>query len=244
MKTNEQVLNKKFNNITKKVFIAIAICAIILIATIAGIFISYNSFTSSYYYAEGVKETQKGNIYEAKNYLNMAMEEDPGGFKAKKAKHYLKTRLPKSDDISEQAIILHKKGVEAWKASKIEKARQYFLESIEESPEFDWPYYKIGHIYLFDDNNIDLAIKYIEQAKQINPDLYSARLYLAKAYLEKGRVLKKEEKYKDAIKYMKKSIREYEVAQNLEPEDKFITQDIEEAKDYINLIKKKFNTSK
>lgn len=239
MLQDQNVMDKKLQRLT---YILVGLLLSILgLAFALGLaaYILYKPVMATHYYNKGVEEKENGWVKSSKEYLQLAIKTDKKGSVAKKAKHYLDTRLPKSDNISDNAIQLNIKGYNARVNNNVKAAEEFFNKAIADSPEFEWPYSNLANLYFYKLNDNDKAISYYNKALELNPNYLNARWGLAKVYFEKARMLIKEKKYSEALKILNTSKKEYTRVTSLEPDNFEIKEDSKDLEEYIKFVEKK-----
>ena len=247
MTYSEAEMNKKFNKIIIILSIIIGIIILAIVLCSAGVYFTKDSIMASYYYKEGVAEKIRGYPDASREQLEKVIELDTNGKFGKMAENYIDKYLPKSTNISEDAIYLNIQGFRANHYDKdFETAIDYFEQSIEASPEFEWPYSNMAGVYCFQYNEFDKAQKLWEKALKLNPNYINARVSQAKCSFEHGLSLYRDNKYDEAMKMFDKSIEEYEKAEKIDYDEskKFIRKDIADLRSYIELANKRKKETK
>lgn len=218
----------------------ISLILIISITIVGGIgYLGYRGLKelkANFYYNQAVREKDKGYVYEAKDLLNKAIIEDKKGNIAKKAKIYLKTKLPVSKNITRNSIDLNIKGYNSAVNKQYQQAETYFIQAIEDSPDFEWPYSNLGKLYFYNLNQKDKSIENYSKALNINPDYFNARIGLANIYWSMAREKIKEKNYKEALKLLKISKKHYKKALDSDPLAVNTKKDLNDLNEYLELV--------
>lgn len=216
--------------------IVTGILLIIVLCAALGL-LTYKPILASYYYSQGVDYKAKGWIFKSKDYLKKAIELDPDGEYAKKARHFMKIRLPKSDNISPEAIQKNIIGYNFDQKGRFEEAISEFKEAIKISPEFEWPYNNLGRIYT-KQKKYEEGITSFNKALELNPDYQNALINLGYLYWVSGYEFDQNQEYQSALEDYKKALDAYSKASELDPEDSRLLQDIRELKENIEYAEK------
>jgi tetratricopeptide (TPR) repeat protein len=238
MTYSEEAMNQDLKKIVIGCLIVIALLAGLLALLGFGGYMIYKPVLASYYYSEGVKSKEAGHVNLSKEFLRRAIETAPESESAKKAENYLATRLPRSDNISEEAIHLNIEGYRYhFRKKEYDRAIECYQNAIDESPEFEWPYSNMGMIYGFQYKNYDKALELLNKALTLNPEYFNARTHLARLYWIQADELKNNKEYLKSLPYYEKALAEYEHAHKLVPQEKFVKENISDLKRYINWVK-------
>lgn len=189
------------------------------------------------YYSQGVHFKHKGWIFKSKKALKSAISLDKEGSIGKKAAHFLKTKLPKSDNISPLAVQKNIEGFNYDKRKNYKAAIKCFEEAINISPEFEWPYNNLGRIYT-NLKKYNKAEKLFKKALSINPDYYNGHINFGYMYWKRGNEFRKTKAYQYAYENYNKALEIYEKAHTINPSDHLLKQDIKKLKGLINNLTK------
>ncbi|MEW5820379.1 MAG: tetratricopeptide repeat protein [Cyanobacteriota bacterium] len=222
------------------IILAVIVISILLIILSCGVsgYLMYKPAMSSFYYSQGVSYKAKGWIYKSKSALNKAIKIDPDGEMGKKAALFLKIRLPKSDNIKQEAIQKNIYGYNLDVQKNYKEAIVQFEEAIEISPDFEWPYSNMARTYTTL-KEYDKAIPLFEKAIDLNPDYVNAYLNLGYLYWKRGYEYQKSAEYDLALIDYENALDKYSKGLSLNPDDSGIQEDVMEIKENICYIKNK-----
>jgi tetratricopeptide (TPR) repeat protein len=135
-------------------------------------------------YDQGVQLKSAGHPEEARAVLNKAIEADPNGDIAKRAKRFIKNKLPKTP-ATEQAVQQNIEGYNQWQSGNTQQAEKTFLSLIQAYPEFEWPYGNLGRLF-YEQKQFDEAERYLQKALSLNENYLNGWLHLKDLYQAKG----------------------------------------------------------
>jgi tetratricopeptide (TPR) repeat protein len=135
-------------------------------------------------YDQGVQLKSAGHPEEARAVLNKAIEADPNGDIAKRAKRFIKNKLPKTP-ATEQAVQQNIEGYNQWQSGDTQQAEKTFLSLIQAYPEFEWPYGNLGRLF-YEQKQFDEAERYLQKALSLNENYLNGWLHLKDLYQAKG----------------------------------------------------------
>jgi tetratricopeptide (TPR) repeat protein len=237
MKSHNDKIEKEFNKFTNGCIIASVIFLIILLFIGLGGVVIYKPVAAAFYYNIGIQAKANGHPKEAKQHLRKAIETDPGSKIAKKAEIFLSTKLPRSDNISDEAISYNIKGYNYDVNGDYEEALKYYEMAIKDSPEFEWPYGNIAYMYTYTKKDFVKARESVTKALALNPDYFNALNYSGSIYWFEAHQLKEEGNYAGSLELMEKALKEYEKARQLDPDDKWVKENVGKVKSYIRWLK-------
>lgn len=134
----------------------------------------------------GYEYKNRGWSEKARAALNKAIALDKDGPDGKKAKCFLRARLPKypiTQLMEEENIIAFNLGAEG----KTEEAEAEFKRLIDIYPKFEWPYGNLGALYI-SEGKTDEAIAVLKKALVINPYYANGWKNLSIAYRAAGKI--------------------------------------------------------
>lgn len=135
-------------------------------------------------YDQGVKLKSAGHPEEARAALTKAIEVDPNGSIAKRAKRFIKNKLPKMP-VNEQAVQQNIEGYNQWQSGNTQQAEKIFLSLIQTFPEFEWPYGNLGRLF-YEKKQYEEAERYLQKALSLNENYLNGWLHLKDLYQAKG----------------------------------------------------------
>lgn len=200
-------------------------------------YFSYKPMLAKINYEKGIQYKQNGWPVRSKEVLEEAIELDPDGEIAKKAKIFIDTSLSKSNELSDEAITLNIKGFRLERERKYDQAIKMFKAAIDLSPDFEWPYSNMAMIYYNQYNDYDQAVAYIEKALALNPHYTNARMNLAYIYFRKARNKLDEKNFNEALNLFNKSLDSCMIVKNADPYFESVNSRIEDISKYIEYTK-------
>lgn len=219
--------------------LSIIVVVIVLFLSVTGFACYYVSkpFMANYYYDLGVTNKMKGWPIKSKEAFEKAIEVAPGSDFAKKSEAYMDTKLPKTKNLTQEAIDLNIKGYRAEKNGQYDKAKTYYYSAIDAVSDFEWPYSNLGNLYYSHYKDFDQAEENYKKAIDINPHYVNALVGYAYIMFAEARKELDKKNYDRALSLFNKSLDNCMLVKKLDPDFYKIDTRIEDLTKYINLTK-------